>query len=225
MERRMYAGLQVDYYDVDELYVMDPETNYMIVRTRPEDTKRIMELESIGFTFHDRTFLCEISPQKLDPNFVKLIRAEVKMDFAFSDDIYDLANQTFITDRRFHLKKEFDQKFAGRIIEEYINDLKKSGCFWFKSFHRGQLTGFTFVRPYSNIICENMLGAVSKEYQNKGVAFQLYAFMVNSLREMGYRSLYGRISTSNIPSINLHIMLGGKFSKVKDEYIFRKSDV
>lgn len=223
MERRTYDKINVDYYDTEETWgEIRPDADYTIVRSRPEDTARSALLERNGFTFHNRTFLCEVPLQKLDRNLAKMVRADVKSDDAFTEDIYELAGRAFVTDRRFHLKKTFDQEFAKTALRGYIDGWKNRGCFFFKCFFKGQLTGFTLIRPLSSMECENVLGAVEPEYQNRGMAFNLYVYMANALREMGYKSLYGRISTSNTPSVNLHAMLGGKFSAVEDEYILRK---
>lgn len=226
MERRIYDEINVDYYGVDETWSwVEPDADYTIVRSRPEDTVRSSMLEQNGFTFHNRTFLCEIPLQKLNQGLAKLVRADVKKDDTFSEDLYELAGRTFMTDRRFHLKKAFDQEFAKKIIRGYIDGWNDAGCFFFKCFYKGLLTGFTLIHPLGHTECENVLGAVEPEYQNRGMAFNLYVYMADALRQMGYKSLYGRISTSNTPSINLHAMLGGKFSAVEDEYIIRKDDL
>lgn len=223
MERYIYDGIRVAYFDTAEAWDrIESDTDYTIVRSRPEDTERSTMLERNGFTFHNRTFLCEIPLGKLDQGLVKLVRADVKKDDAFTQDIYMLAGRAFVSDRRFHLKKAFDQEFAGRILRGYIDRWKDAGCFFYKCFHKGRLAGFTLIRPLNSTGCENVLGAVEPEYQNRGMAFNLYVYMANALREMGYKSLNGRISTSNTPSINLHATIGGKFSAVEDEYIFRK---
>lgn len=222
MERRTYDGIHVDYYGTEDLWKeRRPDADYTIVCSRPEDTARSSMLEKGGFTFHNRTFLCEIPLSKLEQSLVKLVRADVKKDDIFAEDLYELAGRAFVTDRRFHLKKSFDQEFARKIIRGYIDRWNDSGCFFFKCFYKGRLTGFTLIHSLNATECENLLGAVEPEYQNRGMAFNLYVYMANALREMGYKSLYGRISTNNTPSVNLHAMLGGKFSAVEDEYIFR----
>ena len=224
MERRIYDEINVDYYDVDEIWSgVEHDADYTIVRSRPEDTVRSSILEKNGFTFHNRTFLCEIPLQKLDQGLEKLVRADEKKDETFTDDIYELAARAFTTDRRFHLKKAFDQEFAKKIIRGYIDGWNNAGCFFFKCFYKRQLSGFTLIHPIDSTECENMLGAVEPEYQNRGMASNLYVYMADALRQMGYKSLYGRISTSNTPSINLHAMLGGRFSAVEDEYILRNN--
>ena len=214
MERRVYDGIYVDYYDTEEPWgEIGPDA---------EDTARTIMLESDGFTFHNRTFLCEVPLWKLDQRLAKLVRADVKKDDAFTEDIYELAGRAFVFDRRFHLKKTYDQEFAAKVLRGYIDGWKAAGCFFFKCFYKDRLTGFTLIRQLNDTECENVLGAVEPEYQNRGMAFNLYVYMANALRELGYKYLYGRISTSNTSSINLHAMLGGKFSAVRDEYIFRK---
>lgn len=89
----------------------------------------------------------------------------------------------------------------------------------FKCFYNGNLAGFTVVKKLDQNSCENVLGAVDPLYQSRGVAIGLYAYMLRELKEKGYEKLYGRISTTNVASINLHIALGVKYSRPEDEYV------
>lgn len=222
MERRTIDYINIDYYDKNEEYFIRPDSNYVIVNASPVDVVRITDLEQKGFSFHDRKILCRIALTKLNPRYMGLIRADVKMDKNFTTEIYSLANKAFITDRRFHLDKVFNQELAERVIINYIDKFGKEE-FVFKCYHKNRLIGFTIVKPYNDEECENILGAVDPEYQGKGAAINLYAYMVKALAESGYKMLYGNISTTNIASINLHIALGGSFIKAEDEYIYRKN--
>ena len=44
--------------------------------------------------------------------------------------------------------------------------------------------------------------------------------MLKHLQSLGLKELSGRISTTNMASINLHIALGAKYSHPEDDYIW-----
>lgn len=221
MKKEDYNGIRVRYYDHDEAFAADGEADYIIVRTYPEDTARIIQLEDAGFSFHNRTMLCEIQLDRLNPDLVKLVRGDVRKTAALPEEICAVADKAFTMDRRFHLDKGFNQMLAGRILGKYVPEQLESACAVYACYHKNRMIGFTVVKDLGGGKCENVLGAVDPEYQNKGAAFNLYIYMAESLKEDSYKTLCGRISTTNTASINLHIMLGGKYSHVEDEYIFR----
>ena len=214
--------LLIKYYNYNEVFEIDSRTDYIIARTSPENVERIIQLEKAGFSFHNRTILCEINLDRLNPDLVKLLRGDVRKKTAvLPDEIYDVASKAFTTDRRFHLEKRFNQSLANRVLGKFISEQLNLAKVVFTCYHKERIIGFTIIKDLGEGRCENVLGAVDPEYQNKGAAFNLYVSMAKSLQEDGYKTLYGRISTTNTASINLHIMLGGKYSQVEDEYIFR----
>lgn len=179
-------------------------------------------MEQKGYTFHNRTILGEISMSSLNEALIHKINADIRSNKEFTKDLYELAQRTFVKDRRFHLKRYFDQSFANRIIVGYIDALAKEDTVIFKCYHKDKLIGFTIVKRIDAALCENVLGAVDPLYHNQGVAKNLYSYMLKTLRDAErYKKYYGRISTTNVASINLHRVLGAKYSLPEDEYILR----
>lgn len=221
----MYDDIKVRYYALnDEIRDVTTECDFLLAKTSPDDIERIVGLEQKGFIFHNRTILGEINLSSVSETLIRMIRADVRTDKEFSMNLYELARKAFATDRRFHLTKQFDQNLANKIIEGYIRALSTEDVMLFKCFHKEKLTGFTIVKRLDDIACENMLGAVNPLYQSRGVAINLYSYMLKVLRDEGYMKLYGRISTTNVASINLHIALGAKYSLPEDDYILRQKE-
>jgi L-amino acid N-acyltransferase YncA len=92
----------------------------------------------------------------------------------------------------------------------------------FKCHHKGKLVGFTLVEIINSDVCENILGAVLPEYQKRGVAINLYAYMRKVLAENGYKELVGKIDSTNVSSLNLHVSLGARFIDTVDVYCWRR---
>ncbi len=197
------------------------EEQFALVRTKPEDIRRIRELEQAGFTFHNRMLTMEVNLQKWDQGLERCIRYECRYLEEVSQDMYGLACLAFVRDRRFHLKREFDQTFAEPSILGYLEELASEPCMVFHCLYKGTLVGFTVIKKRENLVCENCLGAVLPEWQSKGAAMGLYVYMARELRTRGIKRLRGEISSTNLPSLNLHVGLGGRFVEECDVYIRR----
>lgn len=222
----IYEGIRLRYYEPgDKLGGLTEEKDYVIAKACPEDVGRIKELEERGFCFHNRTVLGEIPLSVLNEKQLRMIRADVREEGNITPDLYELARRCFPRDRRFHLKKDFDQGLADKILKGYMDELSGERLRVYKCFHKSRLTGFTIVKNLENQNCENVLGAVDPEYQNRGAALNLYLYMMKCLRDNGMEKLYGRISTTNMASINLHIALGAKYREPMDEYIHVRNGI
>ncbi len=222
MKECIYGDIRVGYCGLEESVEELPDGfDYLLAKARPEDAARIAGLEEKGFMFHNRTILGEINLESLKEEPVRKIRADVRTDREFTQDVYGLAQGAFRTDRRFHLARQFDNDAAGKILKGYIDFYKEQESVLFKCFHKERLVGFTIVQMLEGGCCENVLGAVEPAYQSRGAALNLYSYMLQQLRESGRKRLYGRISTANTASINLHIALGAKYSLPEDDYIYR----
>lgn len=218
MIRKIYEDVTISYVGREEFPEPTNEDDFLIAESEVENTDRINCLLLNGFRFHERYLDYQISLNKFDSKLMSLVRADVRKDRNIDDEMYELANKSFFRDRRFHLNLRYDNVFARKIISGYLNNLSDEGCFSYKCYHKARLIGFTIIKPCGNG-CKNLLGAVDPDYQKKGAAFNLYVFMADSLKRSGYEFLEGSISSSNIASLNLHLMLGAAFTGAWEQYI------
>lgn len=225
MNRCVYKNIVVNHIEKGEKLDLFDDSEYYLAKADVFDADRMTELRNDGFVFHERFLDYIISPEKLNQNFVKMVRADVRQDSVISDEMVELACRSFIHDRRFHLEVHYNQEFANRIICSCIKGINEDKNMIYKCFHKEKLIGFTIIKMFDEKECENVLGAVDPDYQKKGAAFNLYVYMVDSLREKGVKALIGSIASDNVASLNLHLMLGATFSGVWDQYIRRASTV
>ena len=199
--------------------------NYDISVARPNDDEKEKELLEEGFRFLDRVFVYEIDLRKARciPSY-QSIEAVFFSDYDYDQDIYSLAYEAFSNDRRFHLEPLFDLAAARAAIYRYINELSGRQHRIYKVKHGDELLGFTIVDEKADTSAnsfENMLGATKPGIKGKMIAGLLYTSML--LDEAShFRKYIGRVSSSNIASINLHNRLGGHVVEVYDEFIMKK---
>lgn len=221
MQRKEYEGISVNYYDADEPVGELRGKGYRLVKTAASDAGRVSALLERGFCFHERYLDYVIIPGRLEQRLVKMVRADVREGHAMDGDMTALACRAFDRDRRFHLDPAYSQETAGKIIRGFLKELSRETLLTYKCYHGEKPVGFTIVRPDNAGGCENLLGAVEPDYRKKGAAFNLYIFMTDSLRKKGFETLTGSISSGNIASLNLHLMLGAAFTDAWDHYIKR----
>lgn len=221
MKKRGYEGLVVNYLDNNEIANVFNANEYYLAKTETDDVERIQQLQRMEFVFHERFLDYIIVPTKMDSRFIRMVRADVRAEQKIDKDMKELAQKAFVKDRRFHLKPYFEQESANKVISAYIDEISKEIYAIYKCFHKEKLVGFTMVKKVDDKTYENLLGAVDPEYQKKGVAFNLYVYMVDSLGKNGCEELIGSIAAANITSLNLHLMLGATFRGVSDQYIRR----
>ncbi len=196
------------------------DVDVIVARTDPEDVARVQALRKREFVFHNRTVLGTVSLKALSGPLFERARSQVEVDTRVDQAVYGLAYTAFPKDRRFHLKADFDQDFANAVLKSYIDHYSQQDVLVFRSMYKDELAGFTIVQLKEGGACENVLGAVSPLYQGRGIAIGLYTGMLKHLQNLGMKELSGRISTTNMASINLHIALGAKYSHPEDDYIW-----
>ena len=63
------------------------------------------------------------------------------------------------------------------------------------------------------------LAAVEAKYRVTGAAMGLYAKAIEVVRERGFKTLEGRISSFNTPVMNLYATFGAQFSEPQDVFL------
>lgn len=194
-----------------------------IRRVEAVDDRCAEELKAVGYRFLDRILLMEIDLKATEKRrgeiAAKLIDIPVELSETFPEDLSALACEALPTDRRFHLEPLFDAEAAKPRIEAYIKSYREKGALLFSVRREGQLLGFTIVEKQEKGAFENVLGVTRPDMHGRMAAFPLYNAMLNGMREAGFRKYIGRVSSSNLASINLHINLGAKVAGIYDEYI------
>ena len=133
--------------------------------------------------------------------------------------MFRLGCLAFNTDRRFHLKPEFDTEISAKTLKEYIRFYNEQDIVVTRVEYDGELAGYTVIHRQDEQ-AENVLGATKPGILGKMVAFGLYANTIKYLYEQeNYKKYYAEVSSSNTASINLHVQLGAKVLGSYDKYI------
>ncbi|MCM1217616.1 MAG: hypothetical protein NC548_24255 [Lachnospiraceae bacterium] len=215
-------------YSVDERFAPDDDA-YIIQQIESNDMQRAEDLLKQGFRFHERFLFIEIS-LKAAVRMCDRVEDSVsgivwKMGDEYPPDIYELAYESFETDRRFHLDRQFDQSRARAVKEAYINRCRECGCKVFSICKDGELLGYSIVNPQPGRgagCFQNMLGVTRAGMKGKMAAVPLYSGLLEKMATPaygGFTKYCGYVSTTNIASMNLHSYLGGKIVGTVDEYI------
>lgn len=230
MEILQCRGWCLKKYSVEESFVPD-EDAYIIQQVQSNDMQRVEELQKQGFCFHERFLFIEILLKSATGmrNGIERKRASeisLKLGNEYPPDIYELAYESFETDRRFHLERQFDQNRAKAVKEAYINRCRERGCIVFSACKDRELLGYIIVdtHPGRGAGCfQIMLGVTRAGIKGRMAAIPLYCGLLEKMAMPeygGFTKYCGYVSTTNTASINLHSYLGGKVVGTVDEYIW-----
>ncbi len=234
MEILQCRGMLLKKYSVGESFETD-DNAYIIQQIESNDVQGAEELRKQGFYFHERLFFIEIA-LKTEAGIGKRIEGGVseislEMSNEYLQDIYELAYESFETDRRFHLERKFDQSKAKTVKEAFINRCRERGCMVFSARKDGKLLGYIIVdtHPGRGAGCfQIMLGVTCSGIRGKLVAIPLYRGLLEHMampENGGFTKYCGYISTTNTASINLHNHLGARVVGTVDEYIRGRAKV
>lgn len=168
-------------------------------------------LRKKNFVFIERTVQVTI-PLKNSADFKKFCRLPLEIS-ELNERICEIAKKSFSQDVRFFVSvpPTFDEK----ILENFLFEMKN--CYVCRV--KNEIAGFIeIVETEENFSAEIRLAAVDENFRLSGAALSLYAGAANILREKNFRKLIGRISTKNIPVVNLYATLGANFSRPHDIY-------
>ena len=196
---------------------------YHIASVENMDISAIEGLKRQGFQFHDRILQMEIdiaaTEELRKKTMEKLMVFPLEVSEVISDEMFRLGCLAFNTDRRFHLKPEFDTEISAKTLKEYIRFYNEQDIVVTRVEYDGELAGYTVIHRQDEQ-AENVLGATKPGILGKMVAFGLYANTIKYLYEQeNYKKYYAEVSSSNTASINLHVQLGAKVLGSYDKYI------
>lgn len=195
--------------------------DYIICQSEVLDSIYEEELIGKGYRFLDRILRFEIKTNAVNVSDTDALQhVDFSYDREYDDRLLDLAFQAYTTDRRFHLDPVFNQQSANDVIEAYVDYCRKQEYKVYKALHNNELLGFAVAddidrnRPFF----ENILAATRPGIKGKMIAGPLYRFMIETESE-AFKKYVGRVSSSNLASINLHTTLGGRVKAIYDEFI------
>lgn len=228
MKELLTEDSKIHVYGMQDIYDFETcSADYIICQVDVLDSIYENTLTNRGFQFHDRIFYMEIDLQQVPELRLQGIPQEItfNVDNQYSEDVYELAYDSYVTDRRFHLEPVFDQKKAIPVIRTYIDSYKGEGLKIYKAKYKEELLGYTIVRENRDskkAFFENVIGVTAPNIRGKAIAGPLYTTMLLGEKNE-YKRYVGRVSASNASSVNLHYQLGGRVIKIYDEFIYRSN--
>lgn len=181
----------------------------------PSNQSNINALFKKGYVFVERTLGVSINLSKDEIDYKQLIRFDIKKVQANNEDVLRIAIDSFPTDRRFHIRPEYDNSISEIIIRDWVSKLNEI----YVCVYKDKIIGFIDLEPYNEKDCFIHLAAVQKEYRATGAAVALYAHAIIKAKEKGCNKICGRISSANVAVMNLYTRLGGTFSEPIDVYL------
>ena len=175
-------------------------------------------LRQEGYCMVDRTMRATI-PLKKDRDFSCLCRIPLERVERPEKRIYEIAKQAFLPDSRFFDRTNASEEEKRASISAYVDEMQ--------SFYicrcKGEIAGFLEVLPDKDDKNQAVIrfAAVDEAYRIAGTAMSLYAGVADKCREQGVKRLWGRISSRNMPVLNLYATLGAAFSMPLDVYMRR----
>lgn len=169
----------------------------------------------------DRTIRAKISLGAIE-GLERLVRMDVRRLSEISKEVYEIACVAFKKDRRFFLTPDCNEELGHIVLNDYIKQYETENKIVLGCFYQNVMVGVLIAAEISETEYETVLGAIMPEWQSKGAGMSLYAFEFSELQKMGVRTLYSRISTDNVSSLNLHISLSKgriQFIQPMDVYI------
>lgn len=169
-------------------------------------------LRQKNFAFVDRTVLATV-PLKSSADFKKFCRLPLETS-ELNERICEIAKKSFTQDVRFFIS--VPPVMNENLLENYLSEMKTCHICRVKN----EIAGFIeVVETEEKFIVEIRLAAVDEKFRLSGAALSLYAGVADLWREKNFRKLIGRISTKNMPVVNLYATLGATFSRPFDVYI------
>ena len=168
------------------------------------------EMVQKGWYFADRTLKVSIPLSKVTMDLKRFQRMPIVETTDYKEDIFRIAHESFTRDRRFHVAPKCNQDVSAIVLRQWVDEL---GLTFVCLYHEKPI-GFLNLR-------ENFvhLAAVEAKYRVTGAAMGLYARAIEEVRERGFKTLEGRISSLNAPVMNVYATFDAQFSEPQDIFL------
>lgn len=220
-KRNVEIYVAVDYEYADRVHIFRGDSDqdrpcYMLSVREAPNFDRVSYWAQRGYYLADRTIQTIVSLKRSRIDFCKQIRMQVELTKHYRQDIQNIASQLFNEDTR----------FCETIVPNEIRKRERLSLYlankeeWFVCKYKGIIIGFIV----SQIEREGeevsvYLAAVSEEYRMTGAAVSLYNFVAQYYKEQGYEKMLGRISSQNMPAVNIWASLGARFAEPWNVYL------
>lgn len=212
--------IELDFADIADANNVanwvDFEKKHDIVKIlTPLPHEDLQVLRKRGYVFADRTLEVSIPLNKLE-DVQKHIRLKIMPTNDYKTELMQIAQESFVFDRRFHWRLwQKDKALFNAILEQWFLDLPTV----FVCFYKDLPVGFLALLRQNEKNAFVHLAAVAPKYRMTGAAMALYAFAINEAKIWGCTHLNGRISAQNMAVMNLYAYFGAKFGNPTDIYI------
>ncbi len=184
----------------------------------PATVRNQVEMQARGYLLADRTLGASVPLKRPKVDFAALRRLPAQRSDGHAREILQIARAGFPEDRRFHLAPLCDDpQLFERILQDFLGNLRQPLVCQVGDEVAGflALTGLEEKKPFVH------LAATADRYRRAGAALSLYASAALLCQQAGCASLAGRISTTNMPALNLWTSLGASFSEPVDLFLRR----
>ena len=174
-----------------------------------------IQMQDAGFYLADRTVKVSINLAKLPTGLEKFIRLPIEETNKYKKEIFELAVNSFLYDRRFHILPECSQEISAKVLKTWIDEQDNA----LVCLYKDKPIGFLELKETSTDTIFVHLAAVEEKYRLTGAAMALYAKACLFSKERGYKKLEGRISSQNTAVMNIYAAFGAAFSEPRDIYL------
>ena len=181
----------------------------------PANPEYELEMYRRGFYLADRTIGTSIGLSKLPENIAQMVRLDVTETIEYKSEIYEIAQRAFVSDRRFHVFPKLNPDVAASVLKQWVDSLDDI----LVCIYRERVIGFLALTHPSPDTMFVHLAAVEARYRLAGAASSLYARACAIARDRGCKKLDGRISSTNMPVMNIYAKFGAVFSTPLDIFL------
>jgi GNAT superfamily N-acetyltransferase len=213
-EIKAYASFKLLNIACDKPFAWDEADCSHIRVCMPANLEHERAMQERGFFLADRLLDVSLNLKKNTMDFDSLVRIKPSLTAGKREAIRSIACHSFPRDRRFHVGIEYNDEIAHTIISDWVAGLTE----YYVCEYKEQVIGFLALQGIEGGAFV-YLAAVEEKYRLTGAALSLYAYVAGECKKRGYTVLNGRISTLNIPVINLYSFLGAGFSNPTDVFL------
>lgn len=178
--------------------------------------EHLAQMAEQGYSYTDRTIGVTINLKRATLDYEKQVRFPMRK--AVLEDMVEIlriAQSSFPSDSRFHVRPNVDQHVADIILKSWVEKL--SECY--VCLNKERIIGFIDLEEISEVETFVHLAAVEERYRVSGAALSMYAYAVHTAKMSGYQKISGRISSANTAVMNLYAYLGGTFGEPLDVFV------
>lgn len=181
----------------------------------PAEEDNLREMRSRDFLYGDRTIGVSIGLKNPSIDATCFSRFHLTKTDEYREEIVRIAQESFRGDTRFYFTPDFEQCLANFVIQEWVNEIEE----FIVCLHGNTVMGFIGLEKESEKSSFIKLAAVDKRYRLSGAAVALYTKAICLCKEEGLAKLNGRISSKNMPVMNLYASFGARFNAPIDVYL------